>query len=162
MQPLRILALFIALIFTQGALFAAEDKAQGENLDVLADNLKFQNGIEFLKLKMNDKALETFGEYLEVFYNGNHRHEAYKQIAGIYFNRLEYLKAIDSYRLLYEEFSNTENGVEAYFNIGICYNKMGYEKKAAEIFNEIVENHSTSAYAQQARLQLELLGILEQ
>jgi TolA-binding protein len=162
MQPLRIMAVFLAFLFVQSAIFAAEDKAAGENLDVLADNLKFQNGVEFLKLKMNEKALETFGEYLEVFYNGNHRHEAYKRIAEIYFNRLEYLKAIDNYRLLYEEFSNTESGVEAYFNIGICYNKMGYEKKAAEIFTEIVEYHPASAYARQARVQLELLNILEQ
>jgi TolA-binding protein len=162
MQPLRIITLFLTLLFIQGTLFAAEEKAAGENLDVLADNLKFQNGVEFLKLKMNEKALETFGEYLEVFYNGNHRHEAYKHIAEIYFNRLEYLKAIANYSHLYEEFSNAESGVEAYFNIGICYNKMGYEKKASEIFNEIVEYHPASAYAQQARLQLELLNILEQ
>jgi TolA-binding protein len=154
--------LFILTCFFIPAVVSAADEKNGrENLDVLADNLKFQNGVEFLKLKMYDKALETFGEYLEIYYNGNHRHEAYKHIAELYFNRLEYRKAVENYRSLYEEFSNTENGVEAYFNIGICFNKMGYEKKATDIFNDILEHHSSSAYAQQARLQLDLLKILE-
>ncbi len=162
MKSLGITAAFLTFMLIQGVLYAAEESKPAENLDVLADNLKYQNGVELLKLKMNEKALETFGEYLEIFFNGNHRNEAYKHIAEIYFNRLEYQKAISNYLQLYEEFSNSESGIEAYFNIGVCYNKMGYEKKAAEVFSEIMENHPNSAYAQQARTQLELLKILEQ
>lgn len=75
---------------------------------------------------------------------------------------MEYLKAVDKYRALYEEFSNTESGVEAYFNIGLCYIKMGNEKKAAEIFNDIVENHADSSYRQQAELQLNMIDILQE
>ncbi len=139
---------------------AVEESKEPENLEVFADHLKFQNGLEFMKLRMYDKALEAFNEYLEIYYRGNHRHEAHKFIAEIYFGRLEYLKAIRHYRELYEEFSNTESGVEGYFNIGICYNKMGYDKKAAEIFTDIIENHGDSVYARHARLQLDLLDIL--
>ena len=75
---------------------------------------------------------------------------------------MEYLKAVDKYSALYEEFSNTESGIEAYFNIGICHIKMGNEKKAAEIFNDIVENHADSAYRQQAELQLSMIDILQE
>jgi TolA-binding protein len=125
MKTIRILCILAALIMAPAGIHAADEKPGDQSLDALADDLKFQNGMSFINLKMYDKAIETFNEYLEIYYNGNHRHEAYRQIAGIYFSRLEYLRAIDNYRALYEEFSNTESGIEAYFNIGICYNKMG-------------------------------------
>ena len=52
--------------------------------------------------------------------------------------------------------------MEAFFNTGICYMKMGYDKKASDVFNEIIENHRESAYRQQAELQLDMLNILEE
>ncbi len=162
MGTIRMIFIILALVAMPAVTRAADDMNEGQNLDALADDLKFQNGIGFLKIKKYDKALETFNEYLEIFYNGTHRHEVYRYIAEIYFNRMEYLKAVDKYRALYEEFSNTESGVEAYFNIGVCYIKMGNEKKAAEIFNDIVENHADSAYRQQAELQLNMIDILQE
>lgn len=160
MASTRILAIILALALLPAVVYAA-DEAQGpRTLDALADDAKFQNGLGFIKLKMYDKALETFNEYLEIYYNGNHRNEAYKYIAEIYFNRLEYARAIKYYTALYEEFSNSEPGIEAFFNTGICYMKMGYDKKASEVFNEIIENHRESAYRQQAELQLDMLNIL--
>lgn len=157
-----ILIVILSLILMPGIIHAAEDKNEGQSLDALADDLKFQNGIGFLKIKKYNKALETFNEYLEIYQNGTHRHEVYRHIAEIYFNRMEYMKAIDNYRALYEEYSNTESGVEAYFNIGLCHIKMGNEKKAAEIFNDIMENHADSAYRQQAELQLSMIDILQE
>ena len=108
MTSIRTLTLLLTLTLLPAAIHAAEDVKAPRTLDALADDVKFQNGLGFIRLKMYDKALETFNEYLEIYYNGNHRNEAYKYIAEIYFNRLEYLKAIDYYRALYEEFSNTE------------------------------------------------------
>jgi TolA-binding protein len=160
MASIRIFAILLALTLLPAVVNAAEDIKAPRSLDALADDVKFQNGLGFIGLKMYDKALETFNEYLEIYYNGNHRNEAYKYIAEIYFNRLEYLKAIQYYRSLYEEYSNTEAGVEAYFNTGICYMKMGQDKKASEVFNEIIENHRESTYRQQAELQLDMLNIL--
>ena len=159
MTSVRIMTLLLALALLPAAVHAAEDASSPRSL-TLADDVKFQNGLGFIKLKMYDKALETFNEYLEIYYNGNHRNEAYKYIAEIYFNRLEYARAIQYYRALYEEFSNTEPGVEAFFNTGICYMKMGYDKEASEVFNEIIENHRESAFRQQAELQLDMLNIL--
>ena len=111
---------------------------------------------------MPDKALETFHEYLEIYQRGVHRHEAHRQIAAIYFSRLEYLKALRHYRELYEEFSTTESGVEGYFNTAVCYDKMGYDRKAIEVYRDIIENHPDSIYARQAQLQLDLLNILSE
>ncbi len=160
MAQIRIISLVLTLTLLPAVILAAEAIKEPRTLDALADDVKFQNGLGFIKLKMYDKALETFNEYLEIYYNGNHRNEAYKYIAEIYFNRLEYNRAIEYYRSLYEEFSTTEPGIEAFFNTGICYMKMGYDKKASEVFNEIIENHRESAYRQQAELQLDMLNIL--
>ena len=156
------LVIIMALSGAPAALFAQNEKKEDQSLDALADDLKFRNGVEFITLKMYDKALENFREYLEIYYNGTHRDEAYRHIAEIYFRKLDYLKAVDNYRSLYEEFSTTESGIEAYFNMAICYNKMGgsYDKKAAEIFNDIIENHPDSAFAQQSRLQMDILNIM--
>jgi TolA-binding protein len=163
MNTVRLTGIMIFIVILLSfPLYPADQMNEGQSLDILADDLKFQNGVGFIKIKMPDKALETFHEYLEIFYNGTHRPEAYRYIAEIYFNRMEYLKAIENYRALYEEFSNTENGIEAYYNIGICYIKMGYDSKAAEIFNEIIERHQDSAYRQQAELQLNLLKMLQE
>ncbi|MBN2159279.1 MAG: tetratricopeptide repeat protein [Spirochaetes bacterium] len=159
---MRIIIIALTLVMVPAVSHTANEKNGDRSLEALADDLKFQNGMSFINLKMYDKAIETFNEYLEIYYNGNHRHEAYRQLAGIYFGRLEYLKAIDNYRALYEEFSNTESGIEAYYNVGICYNKMGNDKKAAEIFNDIIESHPDSSYVQQAKLQLDLMNILEE
>ncbi len=152
---------FLAFLAVCPISLRGEDaQSERENLEVFADNLKFQNGLEFMKLKMTGKALETLNEYLEIYQRGVHRHEAHKLIADIYFGRLEYLKALRHYRTLYEEYSTSESGVEGYFNTGVCYDKMGYEQKAIEVFNDIIEHHPDSIYARQARLQLDLLTIL--
>jgi TolA-binding protein len=163
MRHAKMIVVLLALcVISPASLRAADEKEAGQTLDVLADNLKFQNGVYLMNLKMYDKALETLQEYLEIYLNGNHRHEAYKLIGDIYFNRLEYEKAIRSYQSLYEEFSGTESGVEAYFDIGLCYHKMGYEKKAAQIFNDIATNHPESMYTKDARLQLDVIKIIEE
>ncbi len=162
MGTLRTAFIILSLVILPAAVYAVDEKKEDQSLDVLADDLKFQNGIGFLKIKKYNKALETFNEYLEIYYNGTHRHEVYRHIAEIYFNRMEYMKAVDNYQALYEEFSNTESGIEAYFNIGICHIKMGNEKKASEIFNDIIENHADSAFRQQAELQLNMITILQE
>jgi TolA-binding protein len=162
MRVARVFIIILSLSLVPAMIHAAEEAKERQNLDVLADDLKFQNGAGFIKIRMFDKALETLKEYLEIFYNGNHRHEAYRLIAEIYFNRMEYPRAIENYRALYEEFSTSDSGVGAYFNIGLCYIKMGDEKKAAEIFNDIVDNHPESAFRQQAAMQLDVMSIIQE
>jgi TolA-binding protein len=162
MRIITTVCILLFLVITPALVYSAEEKKEGTGLDVLADELKFQNGVEFVKNKMYGKALETFNEYLEIYINGTHRNEAYKFIAEIYFNRMEYQKAANFYRSLYEEYSTADSGIEAYLNIGICYTKMGYDQKAADIFNDIVENHPESTFRSQAELQLNVLNILQE
>lgn len=69
MGTIRITCIILALVVLPAVTRAADDMNEGQSLDALADDLKFQNGIGFLKIKKYDKALETFNEYLEIFYN---------------------------------------------------------------------------------------------
>lgn len=131
-----------------------------ESLEKMADDGKFENGMLFLTLNLPDKAVRELEEYLEVYNNGIHRGEALKIIAEIHFQRFNYQKAIRAYERLYEEFSNTEEGVEAYYNIGICNGKMGNEKKAATVYQEIITDHPESRFSHQAQVQLDLLQVL--
>lgn len=130
------------------------------NLDKVADDRKFNNAYELLKLEKNEKALVSLHEYLEIFIRGNHRHEAYLAIAQIYFQRFEYQRAVKTYKTLYEEFSRDEKGIEGYFKAAICYKKMGYDSKAGEIFKEIIEYHPSSPWSRQSQLQLDIMKII--
>ena len=155
-----IIVLCIALFL--GSRINAQEKKESENLYVLADDLKFKNGVEFMKLKMYHKAAETFNEYLEIYPHGIHRADAYRYLAELFAAKMEYLKAIEKYRALYEEFGNTEAGIEAYFNIGLCYQKMGYDKEAAEVLNDLIQNHGDSPYAREAKTLLDVQSMLSE
>ena len=155
--------LFLAKV---SVCFAQEEAAEKEiekqpSLEQVADDQKFSNGMNFMSLNRRDKALEEFLEYLEIYYDGSHRSEAYTEIAEIYFDKQHYLKAINYYKGLYEEFSNTEEGLVGYYNIGICYVKMGYDKQAFDIFSKILQEHPTSPQAAKAQIQIDLLEVFK-
>ncbi len=151
----------IPLILLVSLPLAAQNNNKGLNLDRVADDLKYRNGYRFVELGRYNKALEELNEYLEIFLSGTHRDEAYDNIARIYFTRLDYQKAAGIYRRLFEEFSNSDSGIEGYYNMGVCYQKMGYNSKAAEVFRDIVMNYPESTMTGKAKIQVDLLKILE-
>lgn len=158
-----VIAAILALPAAVMAQDAKKDKKQAAeqlDLDRIADDLKFQNGMQLYTLKQYGKAVEVLNEYLEIFNDGTHRHEAYKLIGDVYFGKYDYQRAIRVYRKLYEEYSTTEDGIAAYYQIGICYTKMGFENKAQEVFQEILEDYPESAFSGQARTQLDLLNLM--
>jgi TolA-binding protein len=138
-----------------------QQKEEKINLGRIADITHFQNANSFYKLKEYGKAIELFTEYLEIYTNGVHRKEAYKNIGAIYFAEFNYIRSIKAYQSLYEEYSNSEEGVEAYFMTGICNQKMGFFDKAKAIFKSLIEEHPDSNYAYQSRIKLDLIEILD-
>jgi len=161
-----VLLCFIS-IFSETMLFsqATEEKPAEEKQKIepgtLSDNTYFENANYLYKIKEYDKALTLLSEYLEIYMYGLHRKEAYKDIASIYFEQFNYIKSIKIYNSLYEEYSNSEEGIEACFLAGICYQKMGYLEKAKQTFKLIIEDHPESNFAYQAKIKLDLLEILE-
>ena len=153
--------IMILALPSRGQETAPGEKEKVIDLDRMADDMKYENAVQFIRLKLYDKALEELQEYLEVFINGNHRPGAYRQVAEIYFQRFDYQKTVKVYRALFEEFNNSEEGVEGYYNMGICYKKMGYDKKALEVFQRIVSDYPGSSFVSQAQLQLDLFSILD-
>ncbi|NLV66075.1 MAG: tetratricopeptide repeat protein, partial [Spirochaetes bacterium] len=136
-----------------------EQKTGAINLKQVADDLKFRKGAEFYRLERYDLALNELYEYLEIYYDGTHRGEAYRKIADIHIKQYNYQKAVEVYRRLYEEFSSTDEGVDGFFQMGICYLKMGYDSKAEAIFRSIIQEHPGTTGAANAEIQLELLKI---
>ena len=162
---MKILSYFAVLFFVLCMCIAsiAQDSADSASFASMkkeADDIKFQNSMEFYKLGKYERALNEFNEYIEIFFDGIHRSEALKKIAEIYIRYFEYQKAIDAYKTLYQEFSSTEDGINAYFQIGICYKKMGFDSKAEDIFKYIIAEHSGTSTAYNAEIQLELLKII--
>ncbi len=138
----------------------AEDDIQ-PNLEMIADNLKFENAEQFIKLGFEDKAMQELHEYLEIFPHGNHRSEAFTRLAGIYSSEYQYERAVEMMLRHFEEFSTSEAGVEAYFHAGMMYRKMGYESEAEVIFNRIIKEYPASAYSSKASVQLQLAAIMK-
>jgi len=122
--------------------------------------MKYQNGVEFMKINDYGRALNEFNEYLEIYIHGIHRGNAYRNIAEIYISRFDFQRAIKAYLSIYQEFSFSEEGIDAYFQAGICYKKMGYDQKAAEIFRYIAAEHAGTGAAYNAGIQLELIKII--
>lgn len=158
MRILKIMFIFILMISFSSVL-SAEENTGLANLKKVADDMKFQNGMEFYKLEKFDRALNEFREYIEIYFDGIHRNEALRKIAEINIRLFEYQKAIDAYRMLYQEFSSTEDGIDAYFQIGVCYKKMGFDTKAESIFKYIVAEHPGTSAAYNSEIQLDLLKI---
>ena len=155
--------LLIVIIFYQYlSLSIAEQVNTNIELKRFSDNIKYSNAVLLNNLNQTDKALEEFQEYLEIFIHGIHRKEAYNHIARIFFDQYNFLKAAEIYRSLYAEFSNTDEGVEAYYTMGICYKKMDYSQKAHTIFKSILRDHSNTEYAYLSKIQIDLLEILNE
>jgi len=154
------LVLLSALLLALPCLSLAQQADTPSDLRRAADNIKFENAMQFFAMRDYDKALREFDEYLEIYVNGAHRNEAHRRIARIYFDRFEYEKAIRAYSAICEESSTTDEGVEAYYRAGICHQKMGDDAKALEIFGAIIEQYPYSNYAGLSRMQMDLLKII--
>jgi len=144
-------------LVTAGGLVFAGDSAEETNLKKIADDMKFGNAMEFYKLEKYNRALNEFYEYIEIYYDGIHRNEAFRKIAEIHIKNFNYKKAIEAYNHLYQEFSGTDEGLDAYFQTAVCYKKMGFDNKAEEIFKYIIENHRGTTAAYNSEIQIELL-----
>jgi TolA-binding protein len=129
--------------------------------DRIADDMRYDNAFQFYRLEQYAKAQILFEEYLEVFTDGVHRESAYAALGRIHFTAYRYPKALKVFLGHYEEFSTTEDGVQAYFNAGVCYQKMGMKKEALAVFNRIVEDYPTYQAAQAARMQLDVMDVLK-
>ncbi len=163
MKKMSAIVLAACLVLATAAARAAEDAAAGgeRSLDAMSDDLKFQNGAQFYRLKLYDKALQEFAEYLEIYHNGAHRGEALMRMGDIHFSRMHYLKSLKYYQAIYEELGGTDIGIEAMYKSGICQKNMGYENKAIEVFKAIAETYGETVFGQQAKTQLDALGILK-
>jgi len=149
--------LFMTAELSTAAGQTAEEKRE---LMKVADNIKFENAMQFYRLQNYSRALLEFKEYLEVYADGEHRNEAYRHIAGIYFDMFEYDKSVMAYTALYQESINSEEGIEAFYKSGICYQKMGNDHRAREIFGAIIRQYPYSNYAHLSKIQIDLLAIL--
>jgi len=154
----RIIFLFVVFISLTINSYSQEQGGESD-LRKAADRMKYENALQFYNLKKYSNALNQFHEYLEVYYNGNHRDQAYLHIADIHMLNFRYTDAVKVYDNLFREYSNSETGVNAYYSKGICYMKMGYETKAEEVFNYIITRHPGTKAAVNSEIQLELLKI---
>jgi TolA-binding protein len=155
-----VLAAAMAILMASAAL-SAEGDAQEKDLKQVADDTKFENAMQFYGMRDYERALREFSEYLEIYIRGAHRNEVYRHVAKIHFDRFEYEKSIRAYDAIYEDASASEEGMEAYYKSGICYQKMGNDGKAQAIFQSIVEQYPYSNYAYLAKIQLDLLKIVK-
>ncbi len=150
-----------AVVLLCGPLpLGAQEKKAPLDLKRVADDTKFEQAMQFYTMRDTRRAMQEFNEYLEVYINGVHRNEAYRNIARIYFDRFEYEKSIRAYTSIYEDSANTEEGIEAYYKSAICYQKMGDDLKAQDIYQSIITLHPYSNFAYLSKIQMDLIKIV--
>lgn len=153
-----LIIMFLFMLFAaEYSHINAEEVSGSVNLKKAADDMKFTNAMGFYKLEQYDRALNEFYEYIEIYYDGIHRSEAFRKIADIYIKKFNYQKAIEAYNSIYQEFSGSDEGLDAYFQTGVCYKKMGFDSKAEVIFKNILTSHPGTSAAYNSEIQLELL-----
>jgi len=155
-----LIILFVFIFFLDLFLLFAEGEKKAADSIINSGDIKYQNAVLLYNIKRFDVALREFKEYIEIYLNGNHRKDVYQKIASIYFERFDYIQSIKAYRTLYEEFSSSEEGIGAYYQMGICYRKIGYDKKAIIIFKSIIKDYPNSNYAYLSKIQIDLHDIL--
>lgn len=160
MQYLQKTVIISLIILAMSIGLLAQNTDNELNFIQIADNMKFQNGIEFMKINDYNRALNEFNEYLEIYIHGIHRGNAYREIAKIHILNFDFQKALEAYKSIYQEYSYADEGIDAYFEAGICYKKMGYNNKAMEIFHYIAEEHPGTNAAYNAKIQLEIIKII--
>lgn len=151
---------FCIILFCAPLMLAAQEKKEPVDLKKVADDTKFDNARQFYNIRDYNKALLELNEYLEIYINGAHRNEANRYIARIYFDRFEYMKSIQAYNAIFEDSSTSEEGIEAYYRTGICFQKMGDESKAVEVFKSIIDQYPYSNFAYLSKIQLDLIKIV--
>lgn len=160
MKVIKFLQTLTFAIIIAGTIgFSFNTYGDEQDPDRMADDLKYESARYFYENRLYEKCLNEMKEYLEIYSNGIHRKEAYLTIADIYFKRYDYYRAAKSYMALYEEFSNSDEGLQGYFNAAVCYEKMGNEKKAKEILKTIIDDHPDSRHAALAQTRLEVLEL---
>jgi tetratricopeptide (TPR) repeat protein len=93
-----IIIISVFILISNGYTYAAaEEVSETANLKKAADDMKFANAISFYKLEKYDRALNEFYEYIEIYYDGIHRNEAFRKIAEIHIRSFNYQKAIEAY-----------------------------------------------------------------
>jgi TolA-binding protein len=151
----------IFAVFISCALLAADEPQSETDPKANNDRVYYENGLSLYKMKNNDKALLIFGEYLELYPEGAFRKDALRTMGDIYLSRFDYQKALKYYQNLYQEYNSEEEGIGGYFQMGICYSRMGDSKKAVDIFKDIIDTYPASRYAQKARTQLDIEDIIK-
>ena len=156
------LVVTLTLIIPVTVLSQTEMAESRLNTASIAENMKYRNALGFMEINDYSRALNEFNEYLEIYINGIYRDRVYRKIAEIHISRFDYLKAVNAYKSLYQEFSYSEEGIDAFFRAGICYKKMGYDQKAKEIFRYIIEKHPGTNAAFNADIQFKVIDIISE
>jgi TolA-binding protein len=159
MRPLVKILNSLILVIVLISSVAAETPEKKPDLNALADDRRFSDAANFVKLGRDDRAISLLYEYLEIFDNGTHRDEAWRHIAEIYSRRFQYARAAEIYLRLYSEFSHSEQGIAAYYQAALCYMKMGMNSRAESIFKDIIQRAPDSPHAAQAATRIEILKL---
>lgn len=156
---IKVLHFLFLLMFSCISLFAQNN---GNEIERIADDARFGNAYYLVTIGRKDKAITLLSEYIEVYIDGAHRKKAILTIGDIYYERFEYLRASNFYMMLFEEYPDSEEGVEAYYRTGLCSIKMGDRDKAASVFQDIVENYQGFAASEKAGLEYTINTLIEE
>ena len=114
-------------------------------------------GESLCRLGRLESAEANFNDYLLRYPVGEFSVRAQCGLGFVCEERREFQKAIDAYRKVYEDYSESYLCPQAVFNTGRCYEAMGMWEKAKESYEKLVSSYPWSSSVILARAYLDVV-----
>lgn len=134
------------------AVFKAEELKQGE--------LLFHKAMEFYEDRNYIKSTEEIKLFLVLFLRHPREWEARKLLSLSYKKLGDTLALARNELKMYQDYPNTEDGLDAYLESARAFIRLGRAEKAVSILKDISINTYSSKIAQEAELELAQMEIL--
>jgi len=127
-----------------------KDKSEKVLADVISIADKYQQAVDEFYFRNYKKAIEKLKSLLEKHANHPLASNFQYWIGESYYGLKEYKVALAALQLV-ERFRNSNKADDALVMIGMCYNRMGQEKKSQQAFQKLLSRYPKSEYMKFAR-----------
>ncbi|WP_246047678.1 tetratricopeptide repeat protein [Leptospira ilyithenensis] len=155
----------VLVLFLNFPAPAAEPKKLSEVYkaeEIKQGNLLFQKANEFFQDRNYTKSIEELKLFLVLYLRHPKEWEARKLLSSAYRKTRDTVALAQNELMMYKDYPNTEEGLDAYLESARAFVRMGREEKAIAILKDITANTYSSKIAQEAEMELSQLEILSE
>ena len=147
---------FLWIVLFGYSILLAQPTAQNV---ISQENVLFNISDSLYKEGSYAQALHYLNDFIDLYPNSPQRSVVMEKIARIYEARQEFLRAAKMYHKLYEDLSDTIQGLSYYLEEGRLLELTGQYNKAESIYKAIIEAHPNSDIALLAQRKINIHNV---